>query len=174
MKTLILGGIRSGKSRLAEALAVQSGLEVTYLATALAGDAEMCRRIEQHRARRPPEWTVIEAPYTLAAGLQRYAGPERCLLIECLTLWLTNLLCCGDEVACLSGECEALLNTLPGLPGHIILVGNETSMGIVPLGELSRRYGDEAGLLHQRLAGLCDRVILTVAGLPWVLKGKAL
>jgi adenosylcobinamide kinase/adenosylcobinamide-phosphate guanylyltransferase len=171
VKELILGGVRSGKSRLAERRAQESGLEVVYVATArVQGDAELGQRIQEHRARRPSAWRVVEEPLALAGTLRAEAGGERCLIVECLTLWLTNLLNAGDAGR-VTSEREALLDLLPVLPGHIILVSNETGLGIVPLGALSRRFMDESGMLHQRLAGLCDRVILSVAGLPLTLKG---
>lgn len=175
MKTLILGGVRSGKSRLAERLAGESGLPVTYIATATATakDDAMQARIAAHRTRRPADWSVVEEPCALAATLQSHAAPDRCLLVDCLTLWLTNLLMAEDS-SLLERERAALLDTLPALPGRVILVSNETNMGVMPLGELTRRYCDEAGLLHQALAQCCDRVILTVAGLPHVLKGVAM
>lgn len=170
-KTLILGGVRSGKSRLAERLAGESGLPVTYIATATAGDDEMRARIAAHRARRPADWFVVEEPSALAAALRGHAAPNRCLLVDCLTLWLTNLLM-ADDPSLLERERAALLDTLPDLPGQLILVSNETNMGIMPLGDLSRRYCDEAGTLHQELARICGRVILTIAGLPHILKGE--
>jgi adenosylcobinamide kinase/adenosylcobinamide-phosphate guanylyltransferase len=169
MKTLILGGVRSGKSRLAERLATESGLSVTYVATATARDEEMRARIAAHRARRPAGWSVVEEPVALAATLRAHARADRCVLVDCLTLWLANLLAAEDKNG-LDRERAALLALLPALPGRIILVGNETNMGVTPLGELSRRYCDAAGLLHQALAQCCERVILTVAGLPVVLK----
>lgn len=171
MKSLILGGARSGKSRLAETLAARSAAPVTYIATAGRGDAEMQARIQHHRARRPAEWRTVEEPLALAACLQGHAAPDACLLVDCLTLWLSNLLCADDE-ALLAREREALVDTLPTLPGQILLVSNETGLGVVPLGALSRRFVDEAGWLHQRLAERCERVIFTVAGLPHVLKGE--
>lgn len=170
MKELILGGVRSGKSRLAEEHALASGLAVTYIATATADDEEMRSRIQHHQSRRPGGWTLVEEPLALAAALRAHAAPERCLLVDCLTLWLTNLLC-SDDPQRLETERDALLAVFPELPGQIILVGNETSMGIVPHGELTRRFCDESGRLHQELARLCDRVVLTVAGLPHFLKG---
>lgn len=173
MKTLILGGVRSGKSRLAERLATASGLPVTYIATATAHDDEMRARIAAHRAHRPGQWRLIEEPLQLAAALRAHADAGCCVLIDCLTLWLTNLLTTDDATA-LERERTALLAVLPTVPGRIILVGNETNMGVTPLGELARRYCDEAGLLHQALAQCCERVILTVAGLPHVLKGERL
>jgi adenosylcobinamide kinase/adenosylcobinamide-phosphate guanylyltransferase len=169
--TLVLGGVRSGKSRLAERLAREGGLAVTYIATAADyGDAEMRARITTHRERRPPEWLSVEAPLHLADTLRAQEAPDRCLLVDCLTLWLGQLLCAPDP-ALLAREREALLDTLPALRGELILVSNETGLGVVPLGELTRRFLDEAGLLHQRLAQHCERVILTVAGLPHCLKG---
>ena len=171
MKTLILGGVRSGKSRLAEHLARQSGRPVTYIATATAGDAEMSDRIAAHRARRPRNWTVVETPLALAATAQQHARAGGCLIVDCLTLWLTNLLLANDDRA-FAREQQALLDALDTLPGELLMVGNETGMGIVPLGELTRRYCDAAGRLHQDIAARCDRVLLTVAGLPLALKGN--
>ncbi len=171
MQTLILGGVRSGKSRHAEQLAQQSGRPVIYIATASADDAEMAARIAHHHTTRPAHWPTVEAPLALAAALQHHATPRGLLLVDCLTLWLTNLLLDTDSQR-LARERDALLTLLPGLPGDIVMVSNETGMGIVPLGELTRRYCDEAGRLHQDIAARCDRVILTIAGLPHYLKGK--
>lgn len=170
MKELILGGVRSGKSRLAEQRANDSGLEVVYVATAEVRDEEMRRRVAEHQARRPGDWRSVEAGQNLAEVLQREAMAGRCVLVDCLTLWLTQLLCDADETV-LRREVDALLEALPALPGHIVMVANETNMGVVPMGELSRRYCDEAGRLHQRIAALSDRVTLTVAGLPLAVKG---
>ncbi|SPO65626.1 bifunctional adenosylcobinamide kinase/adenosylcobinamide-phosphate guanylyltransferase [Pseudomonas sp. JV241A] len=173
MLNLILGGARSGKSRLAEQLAVQSGLAVTYIATSEPLDGEMNARVQLHRERRPPEWALIEEPLELARVLRAYASAERCLLVDCLTLWLTNLLML-DNPERLAAERTALLDCLAQLPGEIIVVSNETGLGVVPMGELTRRYVDEAGWLHQAIAERCQRVVLTVAGLPLTLKGPAL
>ena len=170
MKELILGGVRSGKSRLAETRARQGSREVVYLATTNAGeDAGLQQRIREHRERRPAHWLLVEEPLGLAAALRTHAADHRCVLVECLTLWLTNLLCATDP-ALFTREREAFTEALPALPGHIILVSNETGLGIVPVGEMTRRFIDEAGRLHQELARICDRVILTVAGLPHFLK----
>lgn len=169
MLELILGGARSGKSRLAERLATQSGLAVTYIATSQALDGEMSARIQHHRQRRPADWGLVEEPLELARALRDNAAPGRCLLVDCLTLWLTNLLLAEDSQA-LARERQALLDCLEQLPGRLILVSNETGLGVVPLGELTRRYVDEAGWLHQALAARCQRVTLTVAGLPMILK----
>jgi adenosylcobinamide kinase/adenosylcobinamide-phosphate guanylyltransferase len=173
MLQLILGGARSGKSRLAETLATDSGLSVTYIATSQPLDGEMSARVAHHRERRPAEWGLIEEPIELARVLRENARPNHCLLVDCLTLWLTNLLMLEDPDR-LKQERETLLQTLATLPGEIIFVSNETGMGVVPLGELTRRYVDEAGWLHQALAERCQRVVLTVAGLPLTLKGTAL
>jgi adenosylcobinamide kinase / adenosylcobinamide-phosphate guanylyltransferase len=173
MRELILGGARSGKSRLAEQLAADSCLLVTYIATSQALDGEMSSRIRQHRERRPTDWALVEEPVELARVLQELASAERCLLVDCLTLWLTNLLMLEDQARLIS-EREALLACLVTLPGRIILVSNETGLGVVPMGELTRRYVDEAGWLHQAIAERCQRVIFTVAGLPMLLKGAPL
>ncbi|WP_440784288.1 bifunctional adenosylcobinamide kinase/adenosylcobinamide-phosphate guanylyltransferase [Pseudomonas syringae] len=173
MLQLILGGARSGKSRLAEKLAADSSLDVIYIATSQPLDGEMNQRVASHRAHRPDHWGLVEEPVELARVLFEQAAPDRCLLVDCLTLWLTNLLML-DSPERLAREREALLDGLAELPGEIIFVSNETGLGVVPLGELTRRYVDEAGLLHQALAERCQRVVLTVAGLPLTLKGTAL
>lgn len=172
MKALILGGVKSGKSRLAETLARDGGRQVVYIATATAGDDEMRRRIEAHRRRRPADWITVEEPVALAAVLHQQARDGRCLLVDCVTLWLSNLLCHAPDR--LAPERAALLAALPELAGELILVSNETNMGVIPMDSLSRRFCDEAGTLHQELARRCDRVIVTVAGLPQVLKGAPL
>ncbi|MCF3191984.1 bifunctional adenosylcobinamide kinase/adenosylcobinamide-phosphate guanylyltransferase [Pseudomonas fragi] len=173
MLQLILGGARSGKSRLAEKLAAESGCAVTYIATSQPLDGEMNERVRHHRERRPEHWALIEEPIELARVLRDNARADACLLVDCLTLWLTNLLMLEDPQR-LSAERDALLECLADLPGEIVFVSNETGMGVVPLGELTRRYVDEAGWLHQALAERCQRVVLTVAGLPLTLKGTAL
>ncbi|WP_437880610.1 bifunctional adenosylcobinamide kinase/adenosylcobinamide-phosphate guanylyltransferase [Pseudomonas sp. LRF_L74] len=173
MLELILGGARSGKSRLAERLASESGLEVVYIATSQPLDGEMNARVAQHRARRPESWGLVEEAVQLARVLREQASEQRCLLVDCLTLWLTNLLMLDDDTR-LQAERDALLASLADLPGRIILVSNETGLGVVPLGELTRRYVDEAGWLHQAIAERSQRVVFTVAGLPMTLKGEAL
>lgn len=173
MLQLILGGARSGKSRLAERLAADSQLEVIYIATSQPLDGELDQRVALHRARRPDHWGLVEEPLALAQVLRSQGRADRCLLVDCLTLWLTNLLML-DDAQRLSAEREALLETLSSLPGEILFVSNETGLGVVPLGELTRRFVDEAGLLHQALAERCERVVFTVAGLPMILKGPAL
>ncbi|MCK9468302.1 MAG: bifunctional adenosylcobinamide kinase/adenosylcobinamide-phosphate guanylyltransferase [Porticoccaceae bacterium] len=164
--TLILGGARSGKSRLAEEHALASDMHLYYIATATAGDGEMAERIHHHRARRGPEWRTVEAPLHLATTLRDLARDDRCLLVDCLTLWLSNCL----HHDCWPRERDDLLKTVAELPGQILLVSNEVGSGIVPLGELSRRFADESGWLHQQLAQVATRVTLVVAGLPLELK----
>lgn len=169
---LILGGARSGKSALAENLARTDGRGVTYIATAEVRDGEMATRIAHHRNRRPPEWALTEAPLSLAAALAECAAADRVLLVDCLTLWLSNLLTAGDTV--LGDERRALLDILPYLPGRVLLVSNEVGLGIVPDNAAARRFRDEAGVLHQAVAQHVVRVTFTVAGIPQVLKGPAL
>ena len=163
---LILGGARSGKSALAEQRALYSGLDPVYVATGTAGDTEMYARIRHHQERRGAQWTVVEEPQDLADTLCAQQGEGRCMVVDCLTLWLSNCL----HRNCWEQQKQALLTVLPTLSGHIILVSNETGLGVVPMGELSRQFVDAAGFLHQQLAVICQQVTLTVAGLPLALK----
>ncbi|MFN6961579.1 MAG: bifunctional adenosylcobinamide kinase/adenosylcobinamide-phosphate guanylyltransferase [Rhodocyclaceae bacterium] len=165
MIELVLGGARSGKSRYAAQRAMASGLPVTFIATAQAFDAEMIDRIARHRAERPDAWRTVEEPLALAAALAHEAVPDRCLLVDCLTLWLSNVLLAGRE-----DEIEALTDMLPTLPGPLILVSNEVGFGIVPENALARAFRDEQGRLNQKIAQLADRVTLVAAGLPLALK----
>lgn len=169
MLQLILGGARSGKSRHAEKLAGDSAMAVTYIATSQPLDGEMNQRVRLHRERRPAHWALVEEPLELARVLRETAADGRCVLVDCLTLWLTNLLMLENDER-LASERQALLDCLAELPGEVIFVSNETGLGVVPMGELTRRYVDEAGWLHQALAERCQRVVLTMAGLPLVLK----
>ena len=184
MAELIIGGARSGKSALAEARARESGaagMRVVYLATARGGDQEMTRRIAHHRARRPGHWPCVEAPLQLAAALRRHAAAEACLLVDCLTLWLSNLFFAGQaatqaevgatiDCPLLEAEVAELTGLLPTLPGRVILVSNEVGWGIVPDNGLARAFADEQGRLNQRVAAACGRVTLVAAGLPLELK----
>jgi adenosylcobinamide kinase / adenosylcobinamide-phosphate guanylyltransferase len=171
MRTLILGGARSGKSAWAERLAGESDREVIYLATAQAGDEEMRERIAHHRARRPAQWVCVEEPIRLADALYQHARADRCILVDCLTLWLSNLL--GDaDPECFERERDALLEAVPQLPGELLMVSNEVGLGIVPMGALTRRFVDEAGRLHQSIAAMSERVLFVAAGLPLVMKGN--
>jgi adenosylcobinamide kinase/adenosylcobinamide-phosphate guanylyltransferase len=171
MRSLILGGARSGKSALAERLAMASRQDVVYIATAQANDEEMAARIAHHRTSRPAHWQSVEEPLALAATLHRHARAERCLLVDCLTLWLSNLLGQDDESRFVQ-ERDALLEVLPTLEGQLLLVSNEVGLGIVPMGAQTRHFVDEAGRLHQALAERCERVLFVAAGLPLVLKGN--
>jgi len=195
VRELILGGARSGKSAFAEAEARGAGLPVVYIATAMVtdpasageglgpegiagegralGDMEMAARIRRHRERRPADWGLVEEPRRLAASLVARATPGHCLLVDCLTLWLCNLLLAPGAAgeAAFASERAALLDVLPRLPGQILLVSNEVGCGVVPTDPLSRRFVDESGLLHQEVARLCERVVWVAAGLPLYLKG---
>jgi len=164
---LVLGGARSGKSRHAESLCARSGLEPVYLATATAGDAEMAARIERHRQERGAAWTTVEEPLELAAALRRCRSHQRIVLVECLTLWLSNLMVAERPV---EPAVDALLAELGQERGPVVLVSNEVGLGVVPMNALARRFVDDAGRLHQRLAALADRVVLLVAGLPLMVK----
>jgi adenosylcobinamide kinase/adenosylcobinamide-phosphate guanylyltransferase len=170
MKTLILGGVKSGKSRHAEVIAASSGCPVTVIATAQPHDTEMRHRIYLHQRQRPPGWQLVEEPLALGAAISEHSAPDRFVIIDCLTLWLTQLLGLGDQQR-LQDELQRLLNAVSDIDANIALVGNESSMGVTPLGALTREYCDRAGVLHQQLAARCDTVILTIAGLPQYLKG---
>ncbi|MDQ7016178.1 MAG: bifunctional adenosylcobinamide kinase/adenosylcobinamide-phosphate guanylyltransferase [Gammaproteobacteria bacterium] len=172
MKTLVLGGTRSGKSRLAEECALKTEQPVSYIATATVQDAEMQQRIAEHQQRRPSHWKLIEAPLHLASALQQADAEGQTLLVDCLSIWISNLLCAENPTQ-LQTEIDNLLTLLPQLQSQLILVSNESNMGITPLGKLSRDYCDRIGLLHQQLATRCDCVILAVAGLPHHLKGAS-
>ncbi len=174
--TLILGGVRSGKSSYAEGLvrATSQGRGV-YLATADAAqardDPEMRARIEHHRKRRGEGWSTIEEPLALAETLLEKAGPETPVLVDCLTLWLANLMAAGRDVA---AEINTLEETLPRLTGAVVFISNEVGLGIVPENATARAFRDHAGLLHQRLAACADRVVFMAAGLPSILKAPTL
>jgi adenosylcobinamide kinase/adenosylcobinamide-phosphate guanylyltransferase len=170
--TLVLGGARSGKSRHAEALVENAAAEGVYLATAEAGDAEMAARIERHRARRQAAhdgtaWLTVEEPLDLVRRLRDLARPGRPILVDCLTLWLSNLLLADRDAA---QEIARLGDAAAALAGPVVFVANEVGLGIVPENALARAFRDHAGLLNQSIAALSDRVILVAAGLPLVLK----
>jgi adenosylcobinamide kinase/adenosylcobinamide-phosphate guanylyltransferase len=168
--TLILGGARSGKSAHAEALVLGCGLQPVYLATAEALDGEMEERVRQHRARRGTGWLTVEEPLDLPEILAGLARANRAVLVDCLTLWVTNLLLAERSVAAAG---DRLLAVLARRLGPTVLVSNEVGQGVVPMGELSRAFVDEAGRLHQKLATQVDWVRLIVAGLPLDLKTPA-
>lgn len=168
---LILGGARSGKSRLAEQIAKDSNLNVTYIATAQAFDREMQARIEHHQAQRPGHWTVIEEPLYLADCLIELDQPNQLILVDCLTLWMSNLLM-HENAELQMQQCQKLLDILPILQAEVILVSNETGLGVIPMGEISRKFVDESGRLHQQLGQIAEKVIFCVAGFPMMLKGE--
>jgi adenosylcobinamide kinase/adenosylcobinamide-phosphate guanylyltransferase len=182
-RTLVLGGARSGKSGYAERLAIESGKEVVYIATATASDTEMAARIRHHRAGRPTEWITVEEPLALGNQLLRWSSPERLILVDCLTLWLGNLLFSSGEQfpevgviplpALFHEQQDMLASALTRCSSDVVLVSNEVGMGILPVGAISRCFMDEQGRLNQAMAALCDRAILVTAGLPLVLKGPA-
>ncbi|MCL2917383.1 bifunctional adenosylcobinamide kinase/adenosylcobinamide-phosphate guanylyltransferase [Shewanella litorisediminis] len=171
---LVLGGARSGKSRFAENELARVSPRGIYLATATAGDDEMAARIARHQQDRlnaPCQWQLIEAPLDLAAHLRALSGEARPVLVDCLTLWLTNRLMAEPQK--MAEARQELLNAIGDFHGQLWLVSNEVGSGIVPLGVLSRQFVDEAGWLNQAIAALADRVTLVVAGLPLALKGTA-
>ena len=170
---LILGGARSGKSAYAEKLAQESGQKVTYIATAQVYDAEFGARIQHHKDRRPADWALVEEPHYLAQALSRLAAPDQCIIVDCLTLWLAQWLCpdCNPpQDSNLEQQRDALLAVLPNLQGTVILVSNEVGMGIVPLGEINRKFQDAQGRLNQAVAALVHQVTFVAAGLPLKLK----
>jgi adenosylcobinamide kinase/adenosylcobinamide-phosphate guanylyltransferase len=165
--TLVLGGARSGKSRYAERLIETAAAQGTYCATAEPGDAEMAARIASHRTRRGPFWHTVEAPLEVASVIASQTASDRPLLIDCLTLWLSNLLL-ADK--CVEAETAALSAALREAAGPVVLVANEVGLGLVPETPLGRRFRDAAGRLNQEIAALADRVVFVAAGLPLVLK----
>ena len=178
--TLVLGGARSGKSAYAERLAAQSGRAVVYIATAEIGDGEMAARIALHRSERPAQWHTVEEPLLLADAIARNDGADRVILIDCLTIWLSNLLFSDGRTYPEVGHIDlpphlleqraALLATIAASSADLIFVSNEVGMGIVPMGAISRTYVDEAGRLNQAVAAACDRAVFIAAGLPLILK----
>ncbi len=166
--TLVLGGARSGKSRYAERMVEAAAAVGTYCATAQAGDAEMAARIAAHRARRGAFWRTVEEPRAIAAVIAAEAADARPLLIDCLSLWLSNLMLAN---AALEEESERLYAALRLANGPVVLVANEVGMGLVPETALGRRFRDAAGFLNQQIAAFADRVVFVAAGLPLVLKG---
>ena len=179
--TLVFGGARSGKSAHAEKLAAQSGKEVVYIATAQAGDAEMATRIEHHRGRRDQGWTTVEETLALGDAILRWSAPQRLVLVDCLTIWLSNLLFAQEQAypeigeivppAAFQQQRECFLQALEQASGDLVLVSNEVGMGIVPQGAISRWFVDEAGRLNQAVAARCERAVWVAAGLPLALKG---
>lgn len=168
---LVLGGARSGKSRLAEGIVTRTGLVRVYLATATAGDEEMAARIAEHRSRRDGRgWETVEEPMALEAALRRRAGESTGLLVDCLTLWLSNIMLSGADT---EERTSALAKTVADLPGLVVLVSNEVGMGLVPDTPLGRRFRDAQGTLNQTVAAAAEHVLFVAAGLPITLKGRS-
>ncbi len=165
--TLVLGGARSGKSRFAEGLIAAHPGRPVYLATAQAGDAEMAERIRRHRARRGAGWTTIEEPLDLLRALASATRDNAAVLVDCLTLWLSNLMAAGRNV---ESETQTLVEALPRLGAPVVFVSNEVGLGIVPDNALARAFRDHAGFLNQAAAAAADRVYFIAAGLPLLLK----
>ncbi len=171
---LILGGARSGKSAYAEKLALESGLPVTYIATAQIYDDEFKARVQHHKDRRPQHWQLMEEAHFLSAALQANNHVGSILIIDCLTLWLAQWICEDCKPPSSSSwqqQREALLTILPSMQSEVLLVSNEVGMGIVPLGEINRQFQDEQGRLNQAIAQIADKVSFIAAGLPLKLKG---
>ena len=168
---LVLGGARSGKTAFAEQLAIRTGRRPAYLATAEALDAEMRDRVESHKAGRAARFTTIEEPLALPDAVVKAAANHDVILVDCLTLWITNLLVDNADVAKAVSELGATLVQLK--TSKVILVSNEVGLGIVPDNAMARTFRDLAGAAHQRLAEICDDVYFVVAGLPLTLKGEA-
>lgn len=165
---LVLGGARSGKSSFAEKLVEASGLRPVYLATGRAFDEEMESRIATHRDRRGPQWQTVEEPLDLVAALSKHTGDGRFVLVDCLTLWITNLMMAGHDIA---AETQRLTEALPGLSGPAVFVSNEVGLGIVPENRMAREFRDHAGFLHQAVAAVADEVYFMAAGLSLKMKG---
>jgi adenosylcobinamide kinase/adenosylcobinamide-phosphate guanylyltransferase len=164
---LVIGAARSGKSRYALALAEATAAGRLYLATAEAGDAEMVERVGRHRRERGEGWRTREEPLDLAAALRAEARPGRVVLVDCLTLWLSNLMLAGRDVEAHISELTAVI---AGLGGPALLIANEVGAGVVPATPLGRAFRDWQGRLNQQAAAVCDAVIAVVAGLPGQLK----
>jgi adenosylcobinamide kinase/adenosylcobinamide-phosphate guanylyltransferase len=167
--TLVMGGARSGKSTYAEGMVEEAAANGLYIATATATDQEMAARIEHHRERRGPFWTTVEEPIHIAHAIEAHTLPGRPILVDCLTLWLSNLMLEGRSV---DAEADRLLATLEESGVPLVLVANEVGQGIVPDNALARAFRDHAGRLNQRIAGLAERVVMMVAGLPMTVKGE--
>lgn len=166
MKQLILGGARSGKSTLAEKNSLTTGKRCIYLATATPDDSEMSARIQLHKEQRSDVWLLEEESLDVSSVLAKYNEEQFCVLVDCLTLWLSNCLHQNNWLI----KRQLFLEQLERQKSDVIMVSNEVGSGVVPLGELSREFVDESGRLHQQLAASCDSVTLVVAGLPLELK----
>lgn len=165
----VLGGARSGKSAFAERLIAETGRKPVYIATGRAFDTEMEARIAEHKARRSAEWETVDAPLDLVSAIDAHGAADNALLVDCLTLWVTNLMLEGRDVPAESDALGARLGR--GLPGDIVFVSNEVGLSIVPENRMARAFRDHAGRLHQIIAARSDEAYLVAAGLPLKLKG---
>lgn len=166
---LVTGGARAGKSGYAEKRAEDLGARRLYIATAEAKDEEMAQRIAEHKKRRGNDWATVEEPVELSSALLAQRGRIDCALVDCLTIWLSNLLLHRDaEVA--EDEVDKLVVTLPGLDFHVVLVTNEVGWGIVPDNPLGRKFRDVLGWTNQRIAQAADEIVLMIAGVPMIVK----
>lgn len=171
MMTLVLGGARSGKSSYAQQLASNFDLPIIYIATATAIDDEMKERIDHHQHNRPAEWATIESPLELVEAIQNISHHKQTILVDCLTLWINNQIF-HDMHQDFPTLFKALVDVCEKSRSNIIFVANEVGLGIIPLGEVSRKFIDEAGRLNQMLAKIADDVVFIAAGIPLVLKGS--
>ena len=165
--TLVLGGARSGKSTFAERLVEDSGLAPVYLATGQAFDGEMEDRIAIHKDRRGPQWRTVEEPLALRETLLRECAPGRAVLVDCLTLWVTNLMMAERDI---DAQCAGLVDAMPQLQGAVVFVSNEVGLGIVPDNAMARAFRDHAGRVNQAVAAAAQNVFFVAAGLPMALK----
>lgn len=168
---LVTGGARCGKSRVAEGLAGRFGAPLGYIATAAAGDDEMAARIARHRERRGPDWQTMEEPLDLCGVIRGHDGFFRALLVDCVTLWLTNLLLTYDDPSRVLSEVERLVVLFQEVQTPLVLVSNEVGMGIVPENRLAREFRDLAGEANQMIATVADEVYVVISGIPLKLKG---
>jgi len=169
----VLGGARSGKTAyglsVCETLHAERGMKPVYVASAQAFDSEMTDRIERHKAERGPHWRTVEAPHALAETIRAESTPATCLLVDCLTLWLTNLML-AEVPQDLDAAWTELVAALREAEGPVVVISNEVGLGIVPENALARRFRDEAGRLNQMVAAACDRVVFVAAGIPMTMK----
>ena len=168
MKTLVLGGARSGKSHYAEQTVDQLQRQVVYIATAESGDQEMQQRINMHQAQRPATWQLVEEPINLSEALFNNDNNTNVILVDCLTLWLSNVLAENDSNT--QEKVDELVDAVSQVSAELVMVSNEVGQGVVPMGELTRKFVDESGRMHQKLAQVCEHVVIITAGLPQILK----
>jgi adenosylcobinamide kinase/adenosylcobinamide-phosphate guanylyltransferase len=166
-RVLVIGGARSGKSRYAQELAEASGLDALFVATAQPCDDEMRLRIARHQSERSRNWRTVEVPLALAEILERESGPDRIVLVDCLTIWLSNVMLAGDSP---DAATAALVTVLRASPGPLLLVTNEVGLGVVPATPLGRAFRDAQGQLNQAVAAVCDAVVHVTAGCPRLIK----